>query len=282
MAACDFPLPTILDCAGYCVQKPVLSYGAGLRNVRHYELDYNMGGERTMLVDGKEYRVTEGCITCRKPGQTVSAVGTYNMFMLTLSYSQTADSHARKCWLDNPVEPASDCYIWNKIPVCFYAAHHAEIFMMYRRLSVLWRQPERTEETRQLLFRLLHQVVADACAITAKESPQSTVDILLEHMHENYDRALTLEELSTLVHLNKSYLVRLFRKETGQTPIDYLTRFRLSQAQRLLASTDLKVAETARQCGFESASYFIRRFRMAYGCTPEQYRMRKEAEFIQE
>ncbi|MBQ2707479.1 MAG: helix-turn-helix transcriptional regulator, partial [Clostridia bacterium] len=104
------------------------------------------------------------------------------------------------------------------------------------------------------------------------------IDTLLEFFFENYPRHISLDEMAALVHLNKSYLVRLFRREIGQTPLDYLNGIRISSARELLHSTDLKVSEVAFRCGFESASYFIRRFSAACGETPEQYRLARPSE----
>jgi len=67
-------LPRILDCSRHYIPKPVTSYLIGQRNCQHYELDYNISGTRTMMVDGTPYAVGEGCITCRKPGRLLLEV----------------------------------------------------------------------------------------------------------------------------------------------------------------------------------------------------------------
>ena len=271
-------LPRILDCSRHYIPKPVTSYLIGQRNCQHYELDYNISGTRTMMVDEKPYAVSEGCITCRRPGQVCASVGCYNMYMLTLEYTPLGDTDHRCHRLDNPVEPPCDSHIWDVIPTRFRPLHQDEIFAMYRRLSVIFRQPERREECNALLARLLHQITADAYAELCRIPERSAIDTLLEFFFENYPRRISLDEMAALVHLNKSYLVRLFRREIGQTPLDYLNGIRISSARELLHSTDLKVSEVAFRCGFESASYFIRRFSAACGETPEQYRLARPSE----
>jgi AraC-like DNA-binding protein len=120
----------------------------------------------------------------------------------------------------------------------------------------------------------LHQITADAYAALCRIPERSAIDTLLEFFFENYTRRISLDEMAELVHLNKSYFVRVFRREIGQTPLDYLNGIRLSHAKELLLSTNLKVSEIAFRSGFESASYFIRRFSAAYGDTPEKYRLK--------
>ena len=274
MPQSEFLLPRILDCSRYYVPEPIKSYAVGRRNTKHYEIDYNISGNRTILVDENEYRVGDGYIVFRKPGQTAASVGYYNMYMLTLSYDAEDGENVRMRRCDNRSEPINESYIWNLIPTCFRPEHHADIFAIYRRLSILWYQPERAEEAELLLSQLIFQIVADAQAYKAEQNVPSAIDLLLEYMYSHYSENICLDELAELVHLNKSYLIRLFRREVGRTPLDYLTRLRLEQSARLLETTELKISEIAYRCGFESSSYFIRRFHKIYAQTPDQYRER--------
>ena len=75
-------------------------------------------------------------------------------------------------------------------------------------------------------------------------------------------------------HMNMSiYAVsRLFKERTGIGFKEYITSQRLELAYRLLRNTDDNVVDIGRSVGFESASYFGKRFREAVGQTPAQYR----------
>ena len=68
------------------------------------------------------------------------------------------------------------------------------------------------------------------------------------------------------------HMIRVFRKETGQTPHKYLLEYRLRAAAQLLKYSDLSTAQIASSAGFSSASHFIRCFRKAHGVTPAHYR----------
>ncbi len=70
------------------------------------------------------------------------------------------------------------------------------------------------------------------------------------------------------------YLRKLFKKETGLSPLTYLTSLRMKNAERLLSarwSSGRTIAEIARMCGYENALYFSRVFRKHYGCAPSQF-----------
>lgn len=89
---------------------------------------------------------------------------------------------------------------------------------------------------------------------------------------QNYTEQLTVQQIGDVVKLHRNYAMNLFQKTFGTTLINYLTQHRVSHAQRLLATTDLTVAETAFGSGFNSISRFNNAFRRACGCSPREYR----------
>ena len=93
---------------------------------------------------------------------------------------------------------------------------------------------------------------------------------------QRYTEPLTIAEISQAVELHPNYAMNLFKKTFGTTLIDYLTRHRISHAQRLLATTDQKIVEIAFSSGFNSISRFNEAFRRACGCTPREYRVEHE------
>lgn len=87
----------------------------------------------------------------------------------------------------------------------------------------------------------------------------------------------TLTELAGYVHLEPSYLGRLFKKHVGETPFEYLQRRRLERAAALLLRTELSVTEVALETGYSNFPYFSRSFKRCHGQAPLQYRRsRKE------
>ena len=64
----------------------------------------------------------------------------------------------------------------------------------------------------------------------------------------------------------------LFRsKYLSQTPITYLTKYRLNKSLDLLFSTDMQVTEISYEVGFSNASYYAETFKKYYHCTPKEY-----------
>lgn len=101
---------------------------------------------------------------------------------------------------------------------------------------------------------------------------EDAVRTCLKFMSEHGNEKITLEQMAALVHLHPNYLCTIFKEYTGKTIFDQLTKQRLRRASRRLRSTRLPVQQVAESCGFPSASFFTRKFRAVYGCTPTQYR----------
>ena len=72
---------------------------------------------------------------------------------------------------------------------------------------------------------------------------------VLNHICENFDRQLTLEEIANKVYVSPYYLSHIFKKELGCTVMDCLTKTRMEEAKRLLKTSDYNVVEIAKQVG---------------------------------
>ncbi len=82
----------------------------------------------------------------------------------------------------------------------------------------------------------------------------------------------SLDELAQRLELNRSYLVRLFRRRTGFTPINWLARRRAEVAAVRLLTSDDPIAAIGKSVGWTDQNYFARRFRGIFGQTPSAYR----------
>lgn len=84
----------------------------------------------------------------------------------------------------------------------------------------------------------------------------------------------TLTSLAEEVHLSRSQLVRAFDATVGMSPMAYLCHTRVERMARLLASTDLSIAEAARAVGWTDPNYASRCFHAEYGLSPTEFQRR--------
>lgn len=93
-----------------------------------------------------------------------------------------------------------------------------------------------------------------------------------DYIYKNYMHLLSLEELAEQVSLNPVYFGTLFKKETGDTVINFLIEYRMEQAKQLLKNINYHVSEIARLVGYDDERHFSKQFKKRVGITPKEYR----------
>ncbi|MFS0836522.1 AraC family transcriptional regulator [Paenibacillus sp. 1P03SA] len=102
---------------------------------------------------------------------------------------------------------------------------------------------------------------------------QQHVQRLISYVEAHYAEDLTLDDMAEAVHLNKHYLVKMFKETTGITLFHYLYRRRINQAKVLFTLEPGKsITETAYEVGFKHLSHFSQTFKKFTGLTAEEYR----------
>ena len=119
-------------------------------------------------------------------------------------------------------------------------------------------------------------VLAEYTLLTSSNpSHNPRVELLkrvLSYIHQNYQRQLTLAQLSALVGMNEQYFCRFFKKALGKTPISYINDYRIHHATTLLSTTELPVMEVCLESGFNNLGHFMKEFKKATQLTPLQFR----------
>jgi two-component system, response regulator YesN len=87
-----------------------------------------------------------------------------------------------------------------------------------------------------------------------------------------YMKEISLSYVAEKVNLAPAYVSYIFKQETGQTLVKYITDIKMQKAKKLLEEGNLKIVKVGRACGYENQSYFNRMFKNYYGVTPKQFR----------
>lgn len=96
----------------------------------------------------------------------------------------------------------------------------------------------------------------------------------LAYLSRNHAHKVRMAGAAEAAALSEDYFYRFFKKHTRMSPVEYLTRYRLQEAKKLLQSTDLSVTQVGLAVGFEQTGHFIRTFGRQAGCTPGEFRRR--------
>ena len=109
-------------------------------------------------------------------------------------------------------------------------------------------------------------------ALLRADSPGDLLSTLKKYVRAHLGGDLSLSALAGILHVNASYLSRLFSRGCGQTLTEYVTDERMRAACALLRDTQWQIQEIAARVGFDSASYFTNVFRRRLGISPQKYR----------
>ena len=132
--------------------------------------------------------------------------------------------------------------------------------------------PEHLEEFEEWFFQLALRLNEGM----NRERDNTTRKVILEakeYIQEHYkDPDLSVEMICRQLHMSPAYFSTLFKRETGQTYVAYLTDIRLGKAVELLNETDDKTYVIARKVGYQEQNYFSYVFKKKFGVPPTKYR----------
>ena len=131
----------------------------------------------------------------------------------------------------------------------------------------------------QRLWHLIYVNTEEKYLTQKDENPaseQARLQMMMQYIHENYDRKLCLENIADQAMISKSTALNLFRSYLDDTPVHYLLRYRLQEAAKLLITTEKKITVIAQSSGFENVEYFCKLFKKHYQMTPTEYRRKKQ------
>jgi len=98
------------------------------------------------------------------------------------------------------------------------------------------------------------------------------VSAIVDYLGGNYMKQISLDKISRKMFLTPAYISKVFKEETGESPINYLIKIRLSKACEMLRKSRLSIKEVSKNAGYEDAYYFSKLFKKYYGLPPSKYR----------
>jgi len=233
-----------------------------------FEFIYGIEGNSTVFVDGCSYPLGKGELLLVEGGSLHSKNGTdYNRSVSTVIHPHLCGADCLGYFKKNISYPrlfkrgdvVSDKVIDNILTVnkCF---EDKAIGYELRIKSLVC-------DTFALLLE------NGRCTVTESISPANEAfKQLIDFVHSGYKSKITLDGLSARSNYSKSYIIRLFKKHTGKTPVEYINDYRLSHSAKLLSNTDMSVLDVSLECGFENTGYFIKLFKNKFGTTPLKWK----------
>lgn len=107
---------------------------------------------------------------------------------------------------------------------------------------------------------------------TSTDSIRDAVKQAVEYINSHYFEELSLTSLAEQFNVESSYFSKIFRQETGETVMVYITRLRIEKAQEYMKKQEISLTEIAFLVGYDDYTYFSRVFRKMVGKSPRDYR----------
>ncbi|WP_201379375.1 AraC family transcriptional regulator [Ktedonobacter sp. SOSP1-52] len=265
------------------------------RNYLHthsfFEVCYAFQGQGLFRFAGVDYAVQAGDVFIAKPGVAHEIISSEEDPLGIYFWSYTLYERA-----DAYNAPASGVDELLRAYLASPSVVSARTTAMLRTLELLTeegtrREPGYLQVVEGLVIKLLldtaRSVVdtSDLCEPlpTPVRSPEEAVtQTIKRYLYDNYARPITMRDLAAQVHLSERHTARLFRKVTGDSIMDYLTRLRLEMAAQLLLDRQARmpIKEIAQACGYPDVRYFTTLFRQRTGLTPALFRQQGGTRFF--
>lgn len=126
-----------------------------------------------------------------------------------------------------------------------------------------------------IVYHILHSCQDRAEAEIGNHINYDRLKVVLEYLHENYAREITVDQAASMCGFSPSHFMKLFRELTGNSFAQYVKNYRLEMAARKLRTTGKRIGEIAEEVGFHNLPYFTRAFEAKYHMPPGSYRLKR-------
>jgi AraC-like DNA-binding protein len=109
------------------------------------------------------------------------------------------------------------------------------------------------------------------------EKSQSQINAVVNYISEHYAEPISLPDIAKLFKMSESHFSRVFRRDTGNSFVDFLTLLRINRACQLLMQTDGKISTICYDVGFNNLANFNRRFLEIKNTTPSAFRQQSRS-----
>ena len=260
MQPCPVPeaglLPHIRMARVYDTEKAGIRGKTALRTVSGYELSFFLTEGGSLFLDGQERLIHRWDLRFSRPEEQLCSLPPYRCCTVFFDFGRAG------CVGNEMLE---------RIPSIFPGREELE--PLFRELvnAFVKREPGDLALANGLLLQLLAHCVR---LQSQKEQYHPATCRCMAYIREHLSEDLSLERLGEQTGYSALHLLRIFRRDTGQTPHEYTQALRITQARQLLAESDQTILAIALASGYSSESYFQSFFKKLNHMTPGEYRRR--------
>jgi AraC-like DNA-binding protein len=233
-------------------------------------------GECTYRIDGKTYNTQKGDLILCNPG-------TYHEKYLSAGSSITEFHLAFDSFTLIGLSP--DMLIeGSSHAVIRLALQHYKYFETFKDLleEQLIQKPGYETILKAMAIRLIIQALRDLnnsrsylpvpSQIYVRVNKNELINHLKDFLYQNYNKDLYIEKIAKNMYVTPTYLCKIFKEVTGETPMGFLIKLRLNKAKELLEMGSYSIKEISKNIGYNDYYHFSKLFKKYYGVSPSKYK----------
>jgi len=161
----------------------------------------------------------------------------------------------------------------------FHFTNDQGIFQILQRLLFLFTENHPSKDLfvgmmlKELIIRILQTENLNKHTNQIDLVTSNRLTFIIQYINEHLSENLSIEKLANKAYMSESNFHRVFKNETGMSPIDYINTERIQLASRLLRDPKRKIKDVYSECGFESRSYFNRLFKRMIKTSPGEFQV---------
>lgn len=230
----------------------------------HYLLHYVLSGTGTFRSGSKTWNLSAGDAFLIIPGTVCS-------------YASDEENPWAYCWIGFDGRDCSDilgfCGLTQECPVFHRESKEKNALIGECLLSLnnaFYHDAGNTYLHLSLFYRFFSMLSPQVGA--GRNDASGYIKQAVEYIQHNYAYDIKILDVARHLGIDRTYMYKLFTRELGLSPQQYLLNYRLTMAKQLLSSTTLRISEIANSCGFADSASFCRHFRAQFAITPTQFR----------
>ena len=242
------------------------------------ELAYILSGKGKYLVEGVEYDVEAGDLVICNPGVKHTHV-VVNPKEPTIEFISGFTDFHFKNMAPNSIELSNgSCILHTTSELKQEISKHCYAMIAERESH----QVGRYFMFKTHLMQMLLLIMRNICNVEKSEqkgcnfesyNKSYAVNRIINYLNENYEHKISLEQIAHNMYLSPVYISKIFKEETGESPINYLIKIRLEKAREiLLQSEGGSIKNIANQVGYDDVYHFSKLFKKYYGISPLYYK----------
>lgn len=240
-------------------------------NVEEYHFVICFSTPPRATISSKEYQFKKGSLICMAPGDDIlvhpsnsSALPKYMTLCVNVDFMQSIYSQ-----------------IGGKEKLLFKKLDNTYSYQLLEGIEALTYEILNYKETNPLMIeslerRIAIQLLRDSNSefniITNDQSLQDIMQKALKYIETYYNSNITIKDICQAIYISPPYFQKMFLKQVGKTPYQYIMECRHQKAKEMLENTVVSMEEIAKKCGFVNNAHFSTTFKQKEGISPLAYR----------